>query len=259
MNAPQHWHGGATATSLRSWRGADLAQVAGVVEAAWQAWAREWDVSVDSVAAVVCGSAADTAADSHAWHLLGQRGDARAWVHWSGNEARELARCWFDGDAADTPVIADMVQACMEDARHCLARALRLAESKAEAPPARELFSRWGGGVTASLCWGGLLLLEPGVLDALVTRVRPPHAAPALVGIGKALAGTELALRVDLQGCELALGSLRSLRAGDVLRLPHRVEAPATVVDARGQAVFQGWLARSRGRRAVELAALQAQ
>jgi hypothetical protein len=61
-------------------------------------------------------------------------------------------------------------------------------------------------------------------------------------------------VRVHLEGCELALGVLQDLRPGDLLRVRHRVDAPASVHAPQGALLFRGFLAARGGSKAVELA-----
>jgi flagellar motor switch protein FliM len=63
-----------------------------------------------------------------------------------------------------------------------------------------------------------------------------------------------LPLQVRLEACEVDIGRLQDLQPGDVVRLPHRLDAPAAVVGPGGQPLFGGYLVRRRGRKAVELA-----
>lgn len=239
---------------LRAWRDADLVRVAGIVQSACDAWARDWEVSDDTN--IACQGAAREMATGNEWRSLGRHGDARAWMRWGAEEDARLAAGWFNVAAASTPVVRDLVAACRTALMQCLARALRLGESGDDQPPAEGVFARWSGAVTASLSCGGMLLMDAGVMQSLAHARSAVRARGGLVGIGAAMGSAPIDLRVELQGCDLALGALQSLRPGDVLRLSHRVDAPATIFDDRGHAVFRGWLARMRGRRAVELAAL---
>ena len=82
-------------------------------------------------------------------------------------------------------------------------------------------------------------------------RSSPPAAT---VNVASVVADFPMRLRVQLEACELDVGSLRELQVGDVLRLRHRIEMPAWVHTAGGDPLFSGFLVRSRGRKAVELA-----
>lgn len=117
--------------------------------------------------------------------------------------------------------------------------------------------------MTAHIALGARVVATAAAVENLLPAKAPdsaaaprPGAAP-LVAIAIALADTRISLHVQLQECDVDLGLLQRLRPGDVLRVPHRLDAPALVRTAGGNALFQGFLARSQRRRAVELVPLQ--
>jgi flagellar motor switch protein FliM len=61
-----------------------------------------------------------------------------------------------------------------------------------------------------------------------------------------------------LLACELDVATLQRVRIGDVVRLPHPLDRPLTVHGADDRSLFTGFLARSGGRKAIELASLAA-
>jgi hypothetical protein len=166
----------------------------------------------------------------------------------------QLARALFGAAEACTPVLAEVVAMCRADAHARLADALQLARCDGEGPPAGA-WRPWSGALLASLPMGWRVLLDA----ALVRSLLPPPAreAPAtpapLVPLQRAAAALALPLQVHLEGCEVDIGSLQDLRPGDVVRLPHPLDAPAAVVARDGQPLFGGYLVRRRGRKAVEL------
>ncbi|HEY0824824.1 MAG TPA: FliM/FliN family flagellar motor C-terminal domain-containing protein, partial [Ramlibacter sp.] len=121
--------------------------------------------------------------------------------------------------------------------------------------------SPWSGSVLVSLPGGARVLLGAALVRILVAWADDAGASQAAwsaptprVPVDRALAGIALNLQVHLEGCELSVGSLQDLQIGDVLRLQHRVDAPAAVTLPDGAPLFNGFLARTRGRKAVELA-----
>jgi flagellar motor switch protein FliM len=112
---------------------------------------------------------------------------------------------------------------------------------------------------------GARLLVDAGAVEQ-VLRSRAPSellasnaASPvATVPVLKALAQAKMTVQVRLQGCELDAGSLQALQLGDVIRLRHGLQTPAVITNGSGRELFSGWLARSRGRKAVQLAPLGA-
>src|SRR5207253_1329251 len=136
-----------------------------------------------------------------------------------------------------TPVVRSVVETCRSDAGLRLATALHLAAG-ARCSSTTPHAGPWSGDVLVTLPWGAQMLLEAGLVDALLKRRsdRNPAtnrlAATPLVPVCDALADTELTLRVELAPCELGLGALQALQVGDVVRLQHGVGQPATVIDA---------------------------
>jgi hypothetical protein len=103
------------------------------------------------------------------------------------------------------------------------------------------------------------LLLEAGVVRRLLGLPDSRPGRRALFPVDVAMAARALRVEVVLQGCELPLGELAGLQPGDVLRLQHPVDHPARVRHAGAGFLFHAWLARSRGKRAAELAAAGAE
>ena len=82
-------------------------------------------------------------------------------------------------------------------------------------------------------------------------RALPPVETPVLA----AIAARSVTLRVELAPVEVDLGTLQSLRVGDVLTLPHRLEQPLDLhaPDAPATVACTAYLGSRDGRRAVEL------
>ncbi len=253
------WRADAIARPLLAWSDRQLAAVGGALETVFHAWRSDWGLAPPSSGAVAC-EPAEPGNAAHAWQCLGGTGEGAAWTSPTGNEASQLASALFGDTPQVTPLLAEIGGACWSNALERLRAALRLdaVASAPAAPPARAL-TPWSGHVVANLPWDARLLLEAPLVRALVDAAgaaREPRAplAAARVPLERALAAAELKLQVQLEGCELAVGSLQDLQLGDVVRLRHRVDAPATVILSGGAALFSGFLARSRGRKAVELA-----
>lgn len=123
----------------------------------------------------------------------------------------------------------------------------------------------WSGALCAHWTWcgGAWRLGLPHDLvktllgdEATVAKASPAPSAPRQPKerLDQALATEPVALRVVLDGAELNLGQLQELRLDDVVPLSHSLDAPALVLAADGTPVCHGWLGRSDGRLAVELA-----
>jgi hypothetical protein len=249
------------APRLRAWSSGELTRVRAIVDAAVLEWARAWDLPVDLAAPLACTEGDSEIRTTADWHALGGDEQGFAWWRWSEGARRRLASVWFGAGAGGTPVVEAVVQDCQRDAMSRLANALRLRDPTCASQPADAMWRPWSGAATMSLPCGGHLAMQAGVLDSLLrppatsTQARPSIECSPLVTLGEAISRTSLRLRVELEGCELGLGELQDLQAGDVLRLAHPLDAPLSIFHAPGPPLFRGWLARSHGRKAVELAA----
>lgn len=88
---------------------------------------------------------------------------------------------------------------------------------------------------------------------ATATGVDAVTGQPSLAPLRQALARHTLALSAQLDAVELTLGDLRSLRPGDVIPLPHRLDHPLTAHGPDGVALCSAWLGSKGPRRAVQL------
>jgi flagellar motor switch protein FliM len=74
------------------------------------------------------------------------------------------------------------------------------------------------------------------------------------VPVEQALAQRTVSLRVGFAACEFDLGSIASLRVGDVVPLAHSLHAPLIVSSPQGMPLCRGFLGRQGEMKAVELA-----
>jgi hypothetical protein len=123
--------------------------------------------------------------------------------------------------------------------------------------PDASAWNRWNGAVVAQLPGCGLLLMQAGVVRAMARgrglRSGETGGQP-LVALRDALRAAPMQVQVELVGCELEVGELQALQVGDVVALRHRTDAPAFLCRSGGDVLLSGWLARTRGRKAIELA-----
>lgn len=103
----------------------------------------------------------------------------------------------------------------------------------------------------ATLEW----LLPAGTVDRLAPPRAPsaPRARPTLAPIAEALSQRKLTVGVEIDPVTLTLGELSGLHAGDVITLGHRLDAPLSVIDAAGNALFGGFLIARDGRKSLKL------
>jgi hypothetical protein len=257
---PAAWRRIEQARPLVAWASAQLAAIAGVLHAAEVAWREGWGLP-PTPSPATCLPATDQDLDA-CWQFAGG-GDAQAaWITSPVGLRDELARALWGSAASIGPIAARMVEACRADLPARLCTLLQIEAAAGVAPKLAQPAGAWSGLVCASFDSRVRLLLDaPLVLGVL--RSRAPELAPragsagtrtALMPVTTAVAAMRLPLRARLADCELNLASLQDLRVGDVVPLPHRLDAPLLVRDARDEIVFGAYLARRGGSKALELA-----
>jgi hypothetical protein len=254
------WHAHVAARPLVAWSNSQLGLLGRSVDRALARWAADWGLRAPWTAPVRCAPPAQ--AEGFAWEWLAGAGETASWTCSGKSAAQELTRALFAGVADATPLLLEIGQACWDDALGRVRAVLPLsAAAGAPEEPGAWAFTPWGGSVVVHLPGGARLLLQAAMvracLDAADTAPQPAtpvKGGPATVPVERALAASGLQLQVQLDGCELDVGSLQDLQVGDVLRLRHALDAPAAVSLADGVPLFTGFLARSRGRKAVEIA-----
>jgi hypothetical protein len=130
--------------------------------------------------------------------------------------------------------------------------------------PERALFKPWSGLVIVSAPDAGplfhsLLLNAQCVRMLLRSQANQPTTpkrvpqAPIVTSVEQALADHKLPIQVELAGCELDLGTLQSLRLGDIVPLSHALDEPLLVSTPAYGAFCAGFLGRQAGSKAIEL------
>ena len=276
-------------TPLRWWSRSDLDVVAGAIAPAWQRWCADWDVPTGLViAGNACESGSDDRSRIH-WHVCDRSEDARSWLGFAGMAPTAAMTSLMFGAppvhaGRDGPTIAaEVAGEAWNDLCRALASGLSTplaakqpvntpAATAAEAstPPASD-WRPWSGAISIRLADGTaaapllILQLSPAAAGRLVVAHRvapiaPAHAAPKLQPLAEAIDRKVVRLSVELSGMTLDLGTLQSLRAGDVLALSHRLDHPLQVslhsaIGGRrvSTALCAGLLGARGDRRAVEL------
>jgi len=255
------WRRIEAARPLVAWREAELGAVASVLTGAQEAWCAAWGLSA-MASPVTCVPAVE--ADRQApWQRLGAGEAGAAWMALPARFEDELALALWGGSGALGPIAQEIGKACRDDFQSRVGSALQVEASAGVATDPVNAGVAWSGWVTVALDAGARLLLDARWVEALLRvhapqlarRAVAPAAGKSLTPVGTALAGVRLALRARLADCELDLASLQDLRIGDVLAVPHRLDAPLLVRDAQGELVCGGYLARQGQRKALELAA----
>ena len=205
------------------------------------------------------------------WHLLHDATSppAQAWLHAAPCVDLELGQLLF-GESEQEGIAREVASVARTDLimrlRGFFAGACASAELSLRAAHEAWLWQAfaaaseraWSGTLSFEICLDhqALQLVLGGDLVAILVPLAPaavPPESPA-VPLRDAMARQTVALRACLEEVELSLGSLRGLRSGDVLRLPHAVGQPLAVLGPSGTRVCHGWLGGSAGQRALQLA-----
>lgn len=256
--AGRAWQRDVPARALRAWSGEQLSLLARNAGDVLSGWAADWGLAAGWSDPVCCTPAQ---AGPGAWTCLGGEGDMAAWTGSGDGWVSELTAALFGGTPQVTPLLQEIADACREDALGRLRSFLHLPAHGVPAEPSAALLSSWGGAVVLDLPFGWRVLLACGLVQAATaaakgasaSQARGPQRA-ALSAIGDAIGARELRMQVQLEGCEVDIGTLQDLQVGDVLRLRQGLDLPAAVSLAGGAPICRGFLVRSRGRKAIELA-----
>ncbi len=267
------------ARALSHWSPQELDRVADAVVDALAADARRWgDDGLDGLAdaatlragARVLHAEDAAAADQKlAWTALSERG---GWWH-AESPSRAIARTLFGGpgtgvDVVDGRTLSDDLAAEVW-AGQLLALASFVAGIDGASDDASRALAwrRWSGALLVTLPWCGatLRVLLPAAAVERVVRASgrravgaPVSAHGPLVPVLQAVAAHATRLEVRLDAFEIDLGSLVSLREGDVLHVRHALDAPVRVCavqsDADATPLCAAWLGQRDGALAIELA-----
>lgn len=259
------------ARPLLWWTDSQLWMLGSRVNGIWSAWIRDWvpGAAPSEAAAVVAHE--QPALEKANWVTLGRRGAAAAWVHIQTDIAAEVSQTLFAargaarpaGDGALAQAVALLAWEALADG---LRTSLHLDRHPEQACPTALSFQPWSGCALVSLAGpfrplGALLLNGACVraaLDipevALSRRAAETGSREALTPWVVALAGRKLPVRAELSACELDLGTLQSLRIGDIVPIPHALDAPLFVSASADIRVCSGFLGRHGEAKAIELA-----
>lgn len=239
---------------LHWWTSRELRSLAQALRQSTRDWLNAWGAGVDPAAQCRPAAGGDLAAQPT--HAFVSQGGAQAWLFPSGDES-PLARLLFPGATQLGPMARLVVQRFRADGLLRLGKVLGLdcVESRGDVPgPAT--CAPWSG--TAIAEWGEPLhwRVLVGAPAAAPWRRRAVGCAPPpepLAAVTDALARWPVPLQVELQGCELELGALCELQPGDVVRLSHSLETPASLREGK-RTLLSARLGRQGGAKAVELA-----
>jgi flagellar motor switch/type III secretory pathway protein FliN len=245
------------------------------VQAALARWCQDWGLAPDGFD-LGCRRAWEApAAALPAWRDVVAADGQALWLGWHDDWANNVQRMLFAPDRAHTPLAgtAQLAAEAAAEAVQQLGRALKDLLPAGGALPAGvtpdSALAHASGAVLAELRCGRLslyCLLNHQAVQALAALARlrrgvpPPAAAPLpAVDLRRVLAAAPVSLPVALGRSELALGSLRTLAVGDVIRLDRTVDLPLQVQSPSGLPLMGGYLAACEGQLALELAPLKTQ
>ena len=245
---------------LYGWSTRQLEAVAGLLTPAWDAWCAAWGIAHTGPPACEPFTAQHGMAS---WTMAAGLDGRNAWLH--ETSSAQLGRSLFGlQNEPRTAAAREVVQACLDDLRRMVSEALALvASSGAAAVDTLPAAGRWDGSVIFAFPLTGQFPLQLVLNAACVAGLVPIKAngvatleAPRakLIALETALAGQALRLTIELNACELDLGTLRELDVGDVLPLKHALETPARVLGDGGRHVCDAYLGRTGSRKAAELA-----
>jgi hypothetical protein len=254
------------------WADADLDAVRVLAEDACSAWVRDWIGGAPKVEIRAVRAHERPPANRQAWVALGTRGERAAWVEARSDDVEGVLHTLFPTESGHIASVSVQGIAYTVAAKaHCaLIEALRarlgLDAPGCEAEPDAALFKPWSGSMLISVALSGgraiAVLLNCATARSVFARdglpkkepCEPQPARAALDPLTQALAGRRLLLRVGLSSCELDIGTLESLRIGDIVPLPHSLDTPLAVSTVQGVHVCAGFLGCQDGVKAIELA-----
>ncbi len=238
----------------------------------WEEWSLQWVAAPPSRDDFIhCRPPHDEPAlAAGQWAVLGTRDEASAWTEGQDDPIARIEEVMFGRGpaAAAWPAASGVARAVAARAWSDLAQRLRdelrLEIQEQASPPSLLAFKPWLGSLALTFPGAAGASINILLNSACVSALVPPtlHRASTLslasarrdlVRLDQALADRVLPVQVELTGCELDLGSLQGLRAGDIITLKHPLDAPLIVSTADGTKLCTGFLGRQAGSKAVEL------
>lgn len=246
-----------TTTKLYAWTTEQLGVVADVVAGPWNLWLRDW--GLQEMGPLRCRAATPDDAAVR-WLPAVNSGERRIWLAAQSQQTLEAALFALP-HPSKAEAARSVSAAAFADLRSAIVAALELVPADMGLREDEPATSTWSGSVAVELPLAARPLLM--MLNALCVAaiapapktVRTPGDVNTveLIAPQAAMSGQILRLKVELSACELDIGTLQSLRVGDVLPLPHSLESPARVLAAGNQHVCDAYLGRQGSRKAAEL------
>jgi hypothetical protein len=271
------------ARPLRAWRADQRAAVQACFDDLSRAWHRAWGLSgprpgePGAAAAPVATPSAPAARPVNGWRYLAAAAPA-AWepsLHRGQASAEQNQPALSDlhlalfGETGGAPS-PDPDSLAAEIAGLAWADWWQRLQERLPAPAPDAAYEAagpwWSGKLQVQLPWCAgtfIVELDAGQVAALLAAHAPQlpgpipaqaaAARPKKTNVAAALGARGLPLRATLNGVELSLRQLQSLRVGDVVPLEHRLDEPAMLESPDATVVCHGWLGQQAGRVAVEM------
>ena len=240
------------ASPLRWLPAAVLHAIENVVDECWARWQADWHCAGKGRVQAV--NAADSGAKLLTWHAIPSR-EGAIWSEQAPLRST-IAHALFGERSLSAGGIAARV---VERAESDLLQALKGLAGPAGGPQeTARLFDRWSGAVVLRLPLNeGVIriLVAPEPAEALAGAEVPAGALgqlPPLDPLAAVIESRAVRASVELAECDVAIGELRDLAVGDVLRLQHLLSAPVAVRVA-GRAICNARLGRRGIAKAVAL------
>lgn len=251
--------------ALRWWTGPQLAELAARFEQVTHEWCVAWGLPAPA-ALVSMRTHECPAAQAGDWRLWAAQKERQVLLRSTESPAAQLRSALFEpaaktGECAHDSMASQLAQqawCALQEAWRGVCGIAPVALSD-EAMAALAGRRAWSGAVVLGFDDWVLdfqLYLNAACAAALMhtpPRVQiPAFSQPPVTDFFDALQDASLLLRVALSDVEIDIGSLQSLALGDVIRLPHLLEA-ALNVHVGDDIVCAAYLGQRQGQRAVEL------
>lgn len=248
------------ARALRWWTDKTLAPLRASLDTACSEWSARWGVSAECLRLANACQATEPILES--WLALAA---PAVWIGCTDNRLADLLHRELFRSAARPDTLAnDVATRAADELASALATSFAAGSSEPAPSPSADDLKPWSGavriqlalGANASACW---LHASAEALLAYLSKPNTTGNATSLTKLApvlRAIAHEPLSFRVELTPAELRLGDLQSLRIGDVLTLPHRLETPLSVLpgnDTSTTPMGLAYLGARNGHRAIEL------
>ena len=237
------------------WTSPQLDALAKALSRPWDGWLGGW--YGERAQSVVCVLAHEVERSAIPWHLLAGEGDAWAWSDSQRTDSGSVPTALFPGHRAVAPgsAAAAVERSSREALLAALAGTLKLPLRLQEDLPVVPDGTPWSGDVMVTLSAPSTavrLMLNGACVAHVLGLAKRPLEAGGLPPVQAAVPLVGTRVSVELAGCEISLGALGSLAAGDILRLPHPLSAPL-LVKVADSTVCAAHLGRRDRSRAIEL------